>query len=102
METVTDALNIQCSAQVSAEAKASFKAMIQQILDSSPSDSTAKVELIAGEQGEVAATVHIQSKDVDFKAAKTGGVELALKSVRTELSRQIALWREQRSVEAAS
>lgn len=100
METVTDALKIQCSEQVSAEAKADFKALIQQVLDHSPSDSTVEGELLISELG-IDASVHIRSQDVDFKARKIGDSAVVLKSVRNELFRQIMQWRDQRTVEAA-
>lgn len=93
-------VTIKCANEVTEMIRSSFMTILNQVADSSPSDSLVKAELDMKE-GVYNANIEIHSQELNITAEKSAESVISLMgSLKHDLMEQIDAWKKVRTVEA--
>lgn len=93
-------VTMKCANELSDLIRTSFMTILNQVADSSPSDSMVKAELCM-DQGMYNANIEIHSQELNISAKKSADSVISLMgSIKHDLMEQIEAWRKVRIVEA--
>ncbi len=93
-------VTMKCANEITELIRGSFMAILNQVADSSPSDSLVKAEL-GMKEGMYNANIEIHSQELNITAEKSAeSIISLLGSIKHDLMDQIEAWKKVRTVEA--